>query len=186
MSELFGTPNSLPLAIEYIGSKRLLLDFVVGNVIRCIEKAPLEIADIFSGTGVVSAAFKANGFSVSANDHLSICFNLTAAALLNDRAPSFSGLPTEITTKAESPYLSVLQFLNNCQLKKDGFICRNYSPASSDIIGFERRYFTEFNAARIDTIRDFIDEWGGALALQERALLLSDLVRAASIVSNVA
>lgn len=186
MTQLFSTSNSLPLAIEYIGSKRLLLDFVVGNVIRCIGNSPSEIADIFSGTGIVSAAFKANGFSVSANDHLSICFNLTAAALLNDRAPSFSGLPTEITTQAESPYLSVLKFLNNCHLNRDGFIYKNYSPASLDIIGFERRYFTELNAARIDTVRDFIDEWGEALTNQERALLLSDLVRAVSAVSNVA
>jgi adenine-specific DNA-methyltransferase len=186
MSKLFDTPNSLPMAIEYIGSKRLLLDFVVGNIVRSIGNVPHEIADVFSGTGVVSAAFKASGFSVSANDHLSICFNLTAAVLLNDRAPSFSGLPTEITNKSESPYLSVLQFLNNCQVKEDGFVYKNYSPASLDMVGFERRYFTEANAARIDTIRNYIEEWDELLSLQEKSLLLSDLVRAVSIVSNVA
>lgn len=99
--------------MEYIGSKRLLLDFVVDNVKRAIGNAPKEIADIFSGTGVVSAAFKANGFTVSANDHLATCFNLTSAILLNHQAPSFEGLPHFVTGQGASPYLSVIDYLNS-------------------------------------------------------------------------
>ncbi|WP_164706993.1 DNA adenine methylase, partial [Pseudomonas viridiflava] len=153
---------------------------------RAVGNAPKEVADIFSGTGVVSAAFKANGFAVSANDHLATCFNLTSAILLNNHAPSFAGLEPQITSLGASPYLSVLQFLNSLPERSGGFIHTHYSPASLERLGYERRYFTEINAARIDTVRAMICHWHDLLTPQERALLLTDLVRAVSAVSNVA
>lgn len=186
MSIKLEKPNPIPLAMEYIGSKRLLLDFVVGGIKQAIGDGPKDVADIFSGTGVVSAAFKASGFKVSANDHLATCFNLTSAALLNHRAPTFEGLDCHITTQAESPYLSVLKYLNSIPAQAGGFIHTHYSPASVEYLNYERRYFTEENAARIDTIRAMIKEWHYQLTPEESALLLTDLVRGVSAVSNVA
>lgn len=186
MSHSLNEFKSLPIAMEYIGSKRLLLDFVVDNVKRAIGNAPKEIADIFSGTGVVSAAFKANGFAVSANDHLATCFNLTSAILLNHQAPSFEGLPHFVTGQGASPYLSVIEHLNSLPVQSGGFVHSHFSPAALDRLGYERRYFTEDNAARIDTVRTMIENWKDLLAPQEHALLLTDLVRAVSAVSNVA
>jgi len=178
--------KSLPITVEYLGSKRLLLNFVVENVKRGIGRAPKEISDIFSGTGVVSAAFKAHGFAVSANDHLATCFNLTSAILLNHQAPIFAGLPVSITGNGPSPYLSVIDFLNNFPASSGGFAHLNYSPGSLEFLGYERRYFTESNAARIDTIRAMVASWEELLTPQEHALLLTDLIRAVSAVSNVA
>jgi adenine-specific DNA-methyltransferase len=178
--------NSMPLSIEYIGSKRLLLKFIVGAVRNVVGDGPADIADIFSGTGIVSAAFKANGFEVSANDHLATCFNLTAAILLNHTEPSFSGLDRVITTQAESPYLAVIKYLNEMPAQTGGFIHTNYSPFSKEHLGYERLYFSEVNAARIDTIRSMIHEWRYLLTPEESALLLADLIQSASSVSNVA
>jgi adenine-specific DNA-methyltransferase len=172
--------------MEYIGSKRLLLNFVVDNVKRAVGNAPKEIADIFSGTGVVSAAFKANGFAVSANDHLATCFNLTSAILLNHQAPTFAGLSPSITGQGACPYLAVIEYLNSLPVQSGGFVHTHFSPGSLERLGYERRYFTERNAARIDTVRAMIFQWQDLLTPQEHALLLTDLVRAVSAVSNVA
>jgi adenine-specific DNA-methyltransferase len=177
---------SFPSAIEYIGSKRQLLDFIVDSVNNGVNGSPKEIADIFSGTGVVSSAFKSSGYRVFANDHLATCFNLTMASLLNNNAPSFLGLDSSITRIEKNPYLSVLKFLNDLPPVKGGFIHVNYSPESMKFIGYERRYFTEYNSAKIDAIRSKISEWEGVLTKEERSLLLSDLIKSVTAVSNVA
>ncbi len=189
MNELTKPAASFPsLATEYIGNKRLLLDFVTRAVVDESGDGPREIVDLFSGTGVVSAAFKALGYSVTANDHLATCFNLTSAVLLNHCPPAFDGMSDVLTgaSKNFGTYQSVLDQLNSLEPKPNGFIHANYSPASAARIGFERRYFTELNAMRIDTIRDAIEEWRPVLTDAEHSLLISDLVRAASAVSNVA
>ncbi|WP_284507226.1 DNA adenine methylase [Caballeronia sp. ATUFL_M2_KS44] len=189
MFELTPTVNQLPsLATEYIGSKRSLLDFITRTVVELSGDGPREIVDLFSGTGIVSAAFKALGYSVTANDHLATCFTLTAAALLNHDEPTFAGLTTQVdglqTTRR--PYQRVLDYLNNLSPVPLGFIHKHYSPASYAESRVERRYFTEANAQRIDTVRDTIEAWKPLLSEAEHALLISDLVRAASAVSNVA
>lgn len=170
---------------EYIGSKRLLLDFVVGNIERKVGRSR-RIADVFSGTGVVSAALKERGFSVAANDHLATCFVLTSAKLLNSKAPPFNGLDGSITSQTPVPYHAVIKHLNAIRPKRGGFIHKNYSPASASSVGFERRYFTEDNAAKIDSVRARIEEWKPLLTEAEEALLLNDLLKAVSAVSNVA
>ncbi|WP_373321615.1 hypothetical protein, partial [Acetobacter fabarum] len=47
----------------------------------------------------------------------------------------------------------------NAAKPKHGFMWREYSPASMDTCGLERRYFTQDNAARIDAMRALIGEW---------------------------
>jgi adenine-specific DNA-methyltransferase len=79
-----------------------------------------------------------------------------------------------------------LEHLNNIPLRSGGFIHEKYSPASFETDRVERRYFTEVNAARIDTIRDEIELLRTRLTLAEHALLISDLLRAASSVANIA
>jgi adenine-specific DNA-methyltransferase len=177
---------SSAMTTEYLGSKRSLIEFVVGSIAARVGNGASEIIDLFSGTGVVSAAFKSLGYAVTGNDHLDTCFNLTAATLLNHQAPRFSQLPETIRGKQRCPYLSVLQYLNDLPMRPGGFIHRHYSPASAKHLGYERRYFTERNAARIDSIRLEIETWRDKLTDAERALLLADLIRAVSNVSNVA
>lgn len=181
--------SSMPtLATEYIGNKRLLLGFITDAVQEIATDGPLDILDLFAGTGVVSATFKSLGYVVSANDHLATCFNLTAAALLNDEAPSFDGLRPFFAagSRAVPTYQDVLGYLNALPAESGGFVHSNFSPASMGEVGLERRYFTEANAKRIDVVRTAIEQWRPLITEAEHALLLADLVRAVSRVSNVA
>lgn len=189
MSHLNTTISSLPsLATEYIGNKRAILDFVARSVVEQSGAGPREILDLFSGTGIVSASLKTLGYTVTANDHLATCFNLTSAVLLNDRAPRFEGLAASCldgSNPAEA-YQQVLDYLNLLTSQPGGFVHLNFSPASVEKTGVERRYFTEANAQKIDAIRDQIAAWRPVLSDAEHSLLISDLVRAVSAVSNVA
>lgn len=178
--------DRMPDSIEYIGSKKLLTGFISNTIHHAIGSTPKVIADVFSGTGVVSATFKAQGYKVHANDHLTFCSIMSASILLNNRAPSFKNLKLSIFNKSTPRYLQIIKYLNNIAPIKNGFIHRNYSPASSDYSSVERKYFTEENAAKIDAIRLKISEWKNDLSEAENALLLSNLILAVSDVSNVA
>lgn len=189
MSNLSEAISSLPaLATEYIGNKRALLDFVARTVVEESGSGSQDILDLFSGTGVVSAAFKNLGYAVTANDHLATCFNLTSAVLLNHGAPGFAGIAASLadSAPADDAYAAVLDHLNHLAVTPGGFAHKNFSPASALDIATERRYFTEPNAQKIDAVRDQIAAWRPLLTDAEHALLLSDLVRAVSAVSNVA
>ena len=51
--------------------------------------------------------------------------------------------------------LAELNALDGCE----GFIWREYSPASKELCGIERKYFTEQNAKKIDAIMCKVHEW---------------------------
>lgn len=83
-------------------------------------------------------------------------------------------------------YRSAISILNDLP-PQHGFIWREYSPASG-AHGHERKYFTETNAGKIDAIRQEIASWRttGSISEREEALLLGDLLLAASRVANIA
>ncbi|SDG54261.1 DNA adenine methylase [Dyella sp. 333MFSha] len=171
---------------DYIGNKRNVIDFVTQPLRELGVSRPLQVMDLFAGTGAVSAAFKQLGHKVTANDHLSTCFTLTSAALLNHSLPRFEGLfGLESERVHGERYHAILDYLNSLQPLR-GFVYETYSPASSEVAGVARMYFTEANAQRIDAIRASIEVLRGRLTLGEYALLLSDLLRAASSVANIA
>jgi adenine-specific DNA-methyltransferase len=149
------------VAIEYLGNKRRLLDFVTGP----IGQVPGldSIADLFCGTASVSGALRARGLRVVANDHLRLCATLAEAALLAD------GPPLDY-----APRLAALNALE----PEPGFLHRTYSPAGG------RMYLTEANAAKLDAVRAEIEAW--SLPRAERATFLRDLVRAVVAISNTA
>lgn len=174
------------MAIEYLGHKESQLTFLLDPIDRATRGLPQRVADIFCGTASVSLALKKRGHSVMANDSLAMCATFAQAALLNDTEPQFHGLRREFQcTASASPYRDVLRILEALP-PREGFITRNYSPRSSATGEHERMYFTERNALKIDAIRAQIQAWTSYLLPQERALLLTDLVRAANAVSNVA
>jgi adenine-specific DNA-methyltransferase len=174
------------MAIEYLGHKESLLNFLLEPIDRATRGQPHRVADIFCGTAAVSVALKKRGHTVVANDSLAMCATFAQAALLNDGEPPFHGIAGEIPcSRTRSPYRDVLRFLEALP-PREGFITRNYSPRSTATGEHERRYFTEANALKIDAIRWQIQAWGDHLLPQERAVLLADLVRAANSVSNIA
>ena len=77
----------------------------------------------------------------------------------------------------------VLNHLNNC--KKKGFIYENYSPNSNS--KFERKYFTNENAEKIDGIRSQIEDWYKSKQITEKEYihLLAILIETTSLYSNI-
>jgi adenine-specific DNA-methyltransferase len=178
------------MSIEFLGHKKSLLQFLLTNIEREVDADPSNLADLFCGTSAVSSAFKRRGYRVIANDQLVWCSTSAEAVLLNDGEPLFEGVTGLVENKPNSllgsiPYDDALDYLNALP-PKEGFIYWNYSPASKRRGEYERRYFTEENAGRIDAVRAKIKEWEELLTRGERALLLWDLIRAANAVSNIA
>ena len=174
------------MGIEYLGNKRNLENFIMENLVKHTSDSCHSCFDAFCGTGSVSAALKKKGYSVTANDFLVVSANMTAAILLNDEAPSFSGLVENgIISETDDPYSAVLCYLNSLN-GVEGFITMNYSPLSIKNCDTERMYFSVENAKKIDAIREKIEGWTCFLAESESALLLADLVDATAAVSNIA
>lgn len=178
------------MSIEFLGHKQSLLDFLLEHIQQRTDHKMLCIADLFCGTGAVSAALKARGHRVIANDALECCVSFAGAALLNNGAPRFSRLFRDVIGDQSASgqthrYEAVLSQLNELKPVR-GFFWKNYSPASERFSGTRRMYFTEDNAARIDAVRSRLSEWQPHLTKGEYYLLLSDLLRAANSVSNTA
>ena len=166
--------------VEFLGHKVAVAPSIVERVRESIGPGGL-VSDLFCGTGAVSAALRAAGFTVHANDTLALCENWAEARLRAPRAPRFSGL----NFAGPHPYAAVVGHLNALP-QRQGFLWQTYSPASRLSAGVERRYLTEANAAQADAVRTQIRAWEPLLTRAERALLLTCLVDAVSRVSNVA
>ena len=173
------------IGVEFLGNKRRLLPFLL-PLIQDNSRGSGVAVDLFAGSGSVSGALKAAGFRVVANDHLAWCSTVTKALLLNDAPPPFAGLREHVSqSSGGGHYRAVLGHLNALKPER-GFVWRHYSLEGSAADGAARMYFTADNAARIDAIRAQIARWSDFLEPREEALLLADLVRATSRVSNIA
>lgn len=162
---------------RYIGSKARLVDQLV-EYIGKPNSTSRRFVDAFCGTGVVASAAADLGWSVWVNDHLFSSTVVASTRLISTSEVSFS---------AFGGYEKSVATLNDCS-PKEGFVWREYSPASTKIVGFERRYFTEANAKKIDAIREQIQEWlfQGIITETESRLLIGDLLLSASRVANIA
>jgi adenine-specific DNA-methyltransferase len=180
--------------MRFIGSKQRLLTFLA----RAFESAGVNsgarFGDLFSGTAAVSGLLKRMGFEVVANDNLRFCYYFAVAVLSNDREPTFSELRSSgILGEAAPPdlfpstYEQVLTFLEALP-GVTGFITEEYADDPDAPEAGHRRYFAAGNARRIDAIRGVIAGWAsaGLIGLSEESLLLSDLIRAANRVANIA
>lgn len=178
------------MAIEFLGHKNNLLDFIFGVIEKENISTDGSFIDLFSGTGCVSAAAMKVGFEVKANDMLGMCNRFAEAALLNKETPDFNGVLPEITgnsntARESSPFELVIEYLNALP-PTEGYIWSNYSPASLHKTEHERMYFTESNAGKIDAIREKIKSWKYSLTKAEESLLIVSLMKAANRVANTA
>lgn len=166
--------------VQYLGSKAGQADWI-GSYIRHVLGHGAHVADLFSGTGSVSAALKSAGLTVLANDQLVWAFHAARCILLNDEPPPFANAKTHGMPLDTDRYDEVLRHLNGVE-PQTGFIAREYSPA----MGGVRRYLTAENASRVDAIRSEIASIERSLTPGELSLLITDLIRAVSRVSNTA
>lgn len=165
------------MAVRYIGSKARL----VGALAHFIGKPrPGDGAFVepFCGTGVVAEEAARLGWSIRLNDHLHSAVTMSEARITCASEARFVRL---------GGYGRALEQLNGLPGRK-GFVWREYSPASGREVGIARMYFTEENAARIDSIRARIARWtrDNMINRKEQSVLLADLLGATSRAANIA
>lgn len=164
------------MTFRYIGSKSRLIAQITTYMGQ--PTADAFFVDAFCGTGVVAEAAAKLGWNVRINDSLHSAVLSSGARLISHQQAAFEKL---------GGYPKAIAKLNAAK-PKYGFIWREYSPASFDSCGIERRYFTQENAARIDAIRALIADWSesGTIDAVEERLLIADLFGALNRVANIA
>ncbi|MFM5075494.1 DNA adenine methylase [Aeromonas hydrophila] len=164
------------MTFRYIGSKSRLIDQITTYIGP--PKQDAFFVDAFCGTGAVAEAAASLGWNVRINDSLHSAVISAGARLISSNQATFQKL---------GGYTKAIDKLNAAK-PKHGFMWREYSPASMDSCGLERRYFTQENAARIDAMRELISDWVGAGIIDEveERLLIADLFGALNRVANIA
>lgn len=162
--------------MRYIGSKARVANAIVDLV--GVPQPGSVFVDAFCGTGSVAAEAARRGWPVRINDHLRSAALLARARLL---------CVGDVPFRPLGGYARAVAGLQAAQSRR-GFVWRQYSPASRESVGFERKYFTEENAAAIDGMRHQIGAWRleGLISDVEEGLLVADLLAAASQVANTA
>lgn len=133
--------------MNYIGSKLSLIDFLKDTIQDTLisngdKRLPgqLYFADLFAGTGTVSAAAKELGCNVTANDLMYysyvLCRHLVAGG-------------NNLTEKRATELCSLLSSAE-CT---EGFIYKNYSLGGTQHSSTPRCYFSDYNAAKCDGMR---------------------------------
>lgn len=145
------------------------MDFVGvnNNIIFC---------DLFGGSGVVSKHFKEKGYNIISNDIEYYSYVILRHYIENNNTLSFEKL-------GYNPFL----YLNNLEGIK-GFIYNNYSLGGTKGNKYERQYFSDDNACKIDAIRKKIKDWYnmGRITKEEYYYLLASLIESSDKVANTA
>ncbi|GAB2652634.1 DNA adenine methylase [Gordonia jinhuaensis] len=164
------------MGVRYIGSKVRVAEKIARIVGDPVPNA--SFVDGFCGTGPVAESVAANGWSVRLNDHLLSSATMAAARLIGEADARFEAL---------GGYANAVSTLNQLD-GIDGFIHREYTPASIGHSGVERRYFSVPNGRRLDAVRSNIRLWHEAELISdtENQLLIADLMVAANRVANIA
>ena len=143
---------------RYLGCKHQLLDFLDEIVKNNCQKAN-SFVDLFAGTGVVANHFHKKGMKVVLNDLLPSNYEIYKC---------WFGTQKVDLQKVER----ILEQLNNIK-GKTGYITKTFGG----------KYFSEYNAKKIDAIREEIINIEG-INTREKAVLLTSLVYAADKVAN--
>lgn len=131
---------------RYLGSKQKLLNSIDTAIQGSLGRLPKSLMDTFAGSGVVAAHFADQGVPVIANDllrHNSIAFE---TFLLHARF-NYDNL------------CALLVELQNLRGKK-GYISETFGG----------KYFSIPNAAKLDAMRDYLDEKVSDIPLRNAAL----------------
>ena len=155
-------------AVNYIGSKYSLLDFIDSVVtdFTALHPAGVVICDAFAGTGAVGFFFRKKGYKVIANDNQYYSYVVNRNLIQNNVME-----------------LDKLDYLDNLA-GVEGFIYNNYCAGS----GSERLYFSDENGKRCDAIRQEIERMYEAKEINEDEYYayLAALIEAIDKVANTA
>ena len=168
--------------MRYIGNKINLLEF--------IEKPLKEngikdgvVCDIFSGTTNVAKHFKKLGYEIISNDNMMYSYVFQKAYIENNKTPKFLKLEKIIS----NPNIeNVFAYLNNLKGKK-GFIYKNFCKEGSKNSTYERNYFSDENAKKIDVMRETLEGWKDKklITKNEFYIILSAILEEIPFISNI-
>jgi adenine-specific DNA-methyltransferase len=151
--------------MRYIGNKTKLLDFIHSEVRNvCGDISSMRFCDLFAGSGSVSKYFKQYVQEVSSND-----LEQYSYVLCSNYVGNLSSLDCS----------DLIQHLNDIP-NVEGKFYRNFSPAGN------RNFFTEYNAQRIDAIRQEIERLisNNEINLDQYYFLLASLIETADSYAN--
>ena len=166
--------------MNYIGSKFSILSYIDEVVEDFTELGKkVTFCDIFSGTGVVSKYFKEKGYNIISNDIQYFSYVTLKGLIENSDELKFE----KLAKKRIDPFVC----LNGLNGKK-GFIYKNYSLGGTKKCEFQRQYFSDENAKKIDAVRLKIEKWKNKklIAENEYFYLLACLIEAADKIANTA
>lgn len=168
--------------MNYIGSKLSILNYIDETIqdFTKIKENNIIFCDIFAGTSSVGKHFKKKGYNIISNDIQYYSYVNAKHYIENNEKITFKNLKNQGIE-------DVFEYLNNLKDKK-GFIYQNYTIKGTKNQEYERKYFTEENAIKIDSIRKKIEEWKEKkiIEINEYYYLLSCLLEAADKVANTA
>ena len=161
--------------ITYLGNKRALLTFIgaaVGIVKENLGKDKLDMADIFSGSGIVSRFFKQHARTLYANDLEDYCRTINRCYLTNK---------SDIDIEALHAHYTALTRALRTEPLRSGFIADMYAPVDDkNVQPGERVFFTTRNARYLDTARQLLQ----TVPEPYKTLLLAPLLYEASVHNN--
>ena len=159
--------------MRFIGNKEklALIIFELLEQIGIIKKSK-TFFDVFAGSASMGKFFKQRGLQIYSCDLLYFSYCMQRAYLTNND---------------KSNYAVMLEYLNNIPLK-EGFIYQNYAPSGSKKLGIERKYFSDENAMKIDSMRLEIEGLKNTNTINENEyfILLATLIESVSLFANVA
>ncbi len=160
--------------MRYIGGKSLMLNNILDVIHNYTENVHI-VADLFSGTGIVSQNLKLQDFTVYSNDILYFSYVLNKGYLeMNE--------PISKYLKELILHLNQLSLANSPWFELEAaFIYQNYSPHDD----CERMFFQCENAIKIDLVRQEIERLKNQISDSEYYYLLSLLIKAVPYVSNI-
>jgi adenine-specific DNA-methyltransferase len=177
--------------MNYIGSKKSLLEFLEQSIYKVVGKRDFIFLDLFAGTGVVGQHFKSKGHKIIANDLQYYSFVLNKNYIENHKILKFLGLEEELSELKSYDYKKrasfICKFLDNLELT-EGFIYNNYCLGGTKSKKIQRQYFSDKNGKKVDTIRKKIENWkeGSKINDNEYYFLLTTLIENIDKVANTA
>lgn len=159
--------------MKYIGNKTRLLNFISESMDNFGVCKNGIFIDLFAGTNSVAKHFKNKGYKVITNDFMTYSYIFSKVLIELNEMPKFiklNGLDEALNLLNKEHYLK-------------GYVYENYAPGGK----FNRQYFSDKNAMRIDFIREKIQQWLRENIIDENEflVLLVSLIDAADFVANI-
>lgn len=165
--------------MKYIGNKSRLIGFIEESLIDAkINYKGVLVYDLFSGTGSVSEFFLRNNCKVLSCDNMNYAIAEQYRKLFFREEPNFPELKEIVGSEGLG---DILEYLNNLK-GIEGYFFDNFSEEGK----YQRRFFSNENAKKIDSIRNKIEEWKDILPKDKYMFLVGILMNSADFVSNTA